>query len=264
MTDWQPILQEEDQRRRRKAWVFSSVVYGLIALACIFITAFTLEIPPPGEQFVAVGVADFGNTEDASGDRETEVPSEVVEEVVAEQVAAAQAPEVAEVENVATQESSEMNLPVQEEPPVDPEPIEDPEPEISSQLANAFGAFGQSGGGGSQGDSQGTGNEGVDDGKVEGRGVVTGDFGDSFLEGGEILGDPKLDEKPRQEGVVTMIITVNKSGEVTDSRYDPLRSTTSDSRLIALATRAASTARFTTHPTKFARQGFIKFNFKLE
>jgi outer membrane biosynthesis protein TonB len=264
MKDWQPILQEEDERRRRRAWVVSSLVYGLIAVGCVFITAFTLEIPPPGEQFVAVGMADFGQSQEAGGERETEVPSEVVEEVVAEQESAAEAPEVAEVENVATQEESEIELPVQEETPVDPEPIEDPDPEVSSQLANAFGAFTQSGGGGTQGENDGTGNEGVDDGKVEGRGVVTGDFGESLLEGGQMIGDPNLDELPEQEGVVRMIITVNKAGQVTDSRYDPLNSTTSDSRLIALARRAAATARFTTHPTKFARQGWIQFNFELE
>ena len=267
MSEWSVILEEEDKRRERKAFLVTLITYSVLIGACVFLVAFTMEIPPPGQQFVAVGVADFGADQEAAGERESEVPSELVEEVVAEEVAAEPTPVVPEVEAVETQETSEIVVPVQEETPVDPEPVEDPEPEriVDSQLSNALdNMFGASGGGGSEGASQGTGNQGVNDGRIEGTGVVTGDFGDSFLEGGEMIGDPTLDEDPSQEGVVTLKITVNKAGVVIDSRFDPAGSTTSSGHLIELAKRSAATARFSSHPTKSTRQGWIRFNFKLE
>ena len=265
--DWNRHHADRERKERRKAAVASFVTYSAILAACFFFVAFQEVTPPPGEQFVAVGMADFGNVEEAGGDRETEVPSEEVQEVVEQEVSESVSEEVAPVEAVETQEASEVDVPTQEEVVETPTEVEDPdpEPEISQDLANAFNAFNtNSGGGGSDGAQQGTGNSGAEDGKIEGAGVVSGEFGDSFLEGGTMIGEPNLDRKPDEEGVVRMKIYVDKSGKVTDARFDAANSTTSSSRLVALAKEAAMTARFSSHPTKPTRTGWIQFNFELQ
>ena len=58
-----------------------------VVVACFFLVTFTKSIPPPGEQYVAVGFADLGDVENAAGDVESEVPSETVEEVVQPEIA---------------------------------------------------------------------------------------------------------------------------------------------------------------------------------
>ena len=68
---------------------------GVLAL-CFFLTAFTIQDPPPGEQFVAVGFADLGSTEEAAGNVESETPSEVVQEAEEEAVAASEPEPVVE------------------------------------------------------------------------------------------------------------------------------------------------------------------------
>ena len=78
---------EIEKKDRQKAAVLSALIFAGIVVLCFILTAFTIQDPPPGEQFVAVGMADFGNTYDAGGDNETEVPSEEVQEVVEEETA---------------------------------------------------------------------------------------------------------------------------------------------------------------------------------
>ena len=263
--DWNRHQEDLERKERRRAAVLSLVTYAAIVAACFFFVAFQKVTPPPGEQVVAGGMADFGTVEAAGGDRESEVPSEQVEEVVEQEVSESTAEEVAPVETIETQEVSEVDVPTQEEPVETPTEVEDPDPEISDDLSNALNQmFSNSGGGGSEGQQQGTGNSGAEDGQIEGTGVVSGEFGDSFLEGGTMVGEPNLDRKPDEEGVVRMKIYVDKSGAVTDARFDAANSTTSSSRLVALAKEAAMTAKFSSHPTKPTRIGWIQFNFELQ
>ena len=265
--DWNRHHAEQERKERRKAAVFSTLTYIAILAACVFLVAFQEVTPPPGEQFVAVGMADFGNVDEAGGDRETETPSEKVEEVIEQEVSESTVEEGAPVEAVETQEASEVDVPTQEEVVETPTEVEtpDPEPEISQDLSNALSQmFNNSGGGGSEGQQQGVGNSGAEDGKIEGAGVVTGEFGDSFLEGGTMIGEPNLDRKPDEEGVVRMKIYVDKGGNVTSAQFDPVNSTTTSNRLVALAREAALTARFSSHPTKPTRIGWIEFNFELQ
>ena len=117
-----------EKRNQRQAAALSGLLFvGVLAL-CFFLTAFTIQDPPPGEQFVAVGFADLGSTEEAGGDTESETPSEVVQEAEEEAVAASEPEPVVEeaAEEVVTQESSEMAVNVKPDP--DPEPEPDPEP----------------------------------------------------------------------------------------------------------------------------------------
>jgi len=263
--DWNRHHADEERKERRKAAIFSSLTYIAILAACFFFVAFQEVTPPPGEQFVAVGMADFGNVDEAGGDRESEVPSEQVEEVIEQEVSESVNDEVAPVETVETQDNSEVDVPTQEEPVETPTEVEEPEPTISDNLANAFNQmFNNSGGGGSEGEQQGTGNSGAEDGQIQGTGVVSGEFGNSFLEGGTMIGEPNLDRKPDEEGVVRMKIYVDKTGKVTRVQFDPANSTTSSNRLVALAREAALTATFSSHPTKPTRVGWIQFNFELQ
>ena len=78
---------------------------------------------------MAVGVADFGNVEEAGGDRETETPSEEVEEVIEQEVSECTVVEVAPVEAVVTEEVEGVDVPAQEEVVENPAEVEDPDPE---------------------------------------------------------------------------------------------------------------------------------------
>ena len=54
-----------------------------------------------------------------------------------------------------------------------------------------------------------------------------------------MIGDPTLDRKPTEEGIVRMKVYVDKSGKVTEARFDPEFSTASNNRLVQLAKEAA-------------------------
>lgn len=256
---------EVEKSNRRKAGALTSVIFISVLILCFFLTAFTMSIPTPGEQYVAVGFADLGDTGQASGDNESETPSETVQEAVQPETAASEAIETTSTEEVATQESSEVAAPSQPEPVEEPDPEPDPEPMVPSALANAINTLASSGGGGSEGESEtGSGNEGKDDGRIDGRGVISGDNGDWSLEGGERTGKPMLDENPRIEGVVRVDIIVDKAGNVTSALYDGKHSTITDSEHIALALRAAKTAKFTPNQAMPLRRGFLNIRFELE
>ena len=128
-----------EKRNKRQAAVLSGLLFAAVLVLCFFLTAFTIQDPPPGEQFVAVGFADLGSTEEAGGVTESEAPSEVVQEAEEEEVAAAEpvpeAPEAAE--EVATQEESEVAVNVKPDPePLNRSPTQSPcaktEPPICS------------------------------------------------------------------------------------------------------------------------------------
>ena len=259
--------QAVEKKNQRKAAGVTALLFIVGVIGCFFITAFTISNPPPGEQYVAVGFADLGDAEEASGDVESEVPSETIQEAVESSESQSVSEESSAVDPIATQSASEMAVPTEPEPVEEkPEPVE-PEPErtVSSALSNAFSSLAASGGGGSQGaNEQGAGNEGNETGKIDGKGVVSGDNGDSVLEGGRQIGKPVLDEKPQQEGVIRVNIIVDKSGAVTSARFDVLNSTLTDSHHIALAIRAAKTARFTANPAMPARTGYLNIRFELE
>ena len=257
---------EVEKSNRRKAGALTSVIFISVLILCFFLTAFTMSIPTPGEQYVAVGFADLGDTEKASGDNESETPSETVQEAVQPETASSEAIETTSTEEVATQESSEVAVPAQPEPVEEPDPEPDPEPTVSSALSNRLNALLSSGGGGSQGESEeGTGNEGNDDGRIEGRGVVSGDNDDYALDGGgACVGKPILDENPRQKGVVRLNIIVDKAGNVTSAIYDGKNSTITDSEHVQLAIRAVKRAKFEPDQTRPLRRGTYDVRFELE
>ena len=257
--------REGEKKDRIKAAVLAFFSFAGVVLACFFLVAFTKSIPPPGEQFVAVGLADIGDVAEAAGEVESEVPSETVEEVVQPEVSQSEPVEAAVAEEVVTQEQSEVSVPTAPEPVKEPDPEPEPERIVDSRLSNAFSALAQSGGGGSEGASdQGTGNEGEENAKIDGRGVVSGDEGDFQLDGGKIIGRHILNETPRKEGVVRVKILVDKYGKVTSATYDGPGSNTADSELIEMACRAARTTTWDENLARPVRSGFVTIRFELE
>lgn len=257
--------QEVEKKDRVKAAILAFLSFLGVVVACFFLVAFTKSIPPPGEQFVAVGFADIGDVLEASGEVESEVPSETVEEVVQPEVSQSEPVEAAVAEEVVTQDQSEVSVPTAPDPVE--QPAEEPEPErtVNSRLSNAFNALSQSGGGGSEGDSEsGTGNEGVEDARIDGRGVVSGDDGDYDLDGGSIVGKPIQEEIPHEEGVVRVKILVDKYGKVTSATYDGAGSNTADTELIEMACRAARTTTWTENLARPVRSGYVTIRFELE
>ncbi len=249
----------QERRNRRQAALLSGLLFTVVVGVCFFLTAFTIQDPPPGDQFVAVGFADLGNVEEAGGTTESEAPSETIQEAEQEAEAASEpTPEVPEVSDI-VETQAESDVPVNKD--------SEPEPVRVDRTAHLFQNPGNSsaGGGGSQGSSEGTGNEGEETGRIEGRGLVSGDFGDAMLNGGTMIGEPKLTERPTISGLVRINIVVDASGTVIQARYDGGdNSTITDSYHIRLAERAAKSAKFSADPIRPRRTGFITIRFDLE
>lgn len=254
--------KESEKKDRLIAGILAfSTLVGVVAV-CAFLVAFTMGFPPPGEQYVAIGLADIGDVNSASGENESEVPSEIIEEVIEPEVSQNATEETSEEREVVTQSESELSVPNQSSP--DPNPDPEKQRQVTAGLSQALNAM-QSGGGGSEGhETSGVGNEGAEDGKIDGLGVVTGSNGDHYLDGGRLLGKPIQDQDPLKEGVVGVDIVVDKSGKVVSAKYNSDKSDTADSELIKMAIRAAKTSKWSPDPTRVARKGFIKIRFELK
>ena len=266
MSEKANILHESNEKKQRiRAGIMTGVIFSGVLLLCFFLIAFTIPDPPPGDQYVAVGFADLGSESEAEGETESETPSEVVEEVIDEAVTSPTITVPVSTEHVVTQETSEVSIPVEETDKEEDKKIDEPEPVRVSAAANLIRSNAASGGGGSQGNSSGVGNQGDEDGKIDGSGVVSGDFGNASLNGGSLINAPRLKEKPKREGEIRMNIIVDSSGKVISAKFDGgLNSTFSDSEHIRLASEAAMSATFTSDSSRPRRSGFITIRFELE
>ncbi|MFZ8836129.1 MAG: hypothetical protein ACO3MV_05105 [Flavobacteriales bacterium] len=254
--------KESEKKDRMIAGILAFLTFAGVVAICVFLVAFTMGFPPPGEQYVAIGWADIGDVNSATGDNESEVPSEKIEEVIEPEVSQNATEETSEEQEVVTQEESELSVPNQSNP--DPNPDPEKQQQVSAGLNQAFNVL-QSGGGGSEGhETSGVGNEGAQDGKIDGLGVVTGSNGDHYLDGGRLLGKPIQDQDPLKEGAVGVDIVVDKSGKVVSAKYNSDKSDTADTDLIKMAIRAAKTSKWSPDPTRVARKGFIMIRFELK
>lgn len=256
--------EQIEKKDRVKAAVLAVLIFIGLFILCLFMTAFAIPDPPPGDQFVAVGMADFGNSVDAAGDSESEVPSEEVQEVVEEAVSESNTVESNTAEEIVTQETSDVSTPTSTNTE-NTEPAEE-EQTVSSGLSSILDKINDSsGGGGSDGTTEGTGNQGDPNGNIDGKGVVQGEGIGWALSGRGMVGEPKLSEKPKEKGKVVLDIYVDRNGKVTStSRNYPL-STTSSDYLFSLAEKAAKTAQFSVKqdapPTQ---KGNMTFYFELK
>ncbi|PCJ80658.1 MAG: hypothetical protein COA49_07440 [Bacteroidetes bacterium] len=262
--DGNTLHESNEKKNKTRAAILTGVIFSMVLFLCFFLVAFTIQDPPPGEQYVAVGFADLGSVKDAGGVTETEVPSEVIEEVKEEAVSAPTETKPVVTEDIATQAESEMVVPADKEEVE--ETVVENIPERVSAAANLIkSSSASSGGGGSQGNTDGVGNQGDEEGKIDGSGVVSGDFGNASLNGGSLVNAPRLKEKPQQEGEIRIKIVVDSNGKVISAKFDGgLHSTFSDSEHIRLAREAALSATFTQNASLPRRSGYITIRFELE
>ena len=266
MSTKENILHESNEKKQKiRAGVMTGLIFSGVLLLCFFLIAFTLPDPPLGEQYVAVGFADLGSVTDAAGETESETPSEFIEEVIEEAVSVPTISEPVVTEEIVTQEISEISIPDQQTEVEEETPVVVPEPIRVSAAANLIRSDATSGGGGSQGSSESVGNQGDEDGQIEGSGVVSGDFGDASLDGGTLVNVPRLKEKPKKKGVIRVNIIVDSNGKVLSAKFDGgLNSTLSDVEHIRLAREAALSATFSPNSSTPRRSGFITIRFELE
>lgn len=257
------IQREAEERKvKQKAGALAAVLFLGVTVLCYFLTAYTLMDPPPGDQYVAVGMADLGNSLTATGDTESEVPSETVEESMQPEQATTTSSQNASSQ-VVTQSQSSISNPSQQQSNNPNQQGQQSGSQVSTSLSNRLSAL-NSGGGGSQGSGPtGNGNEGLENGEP----FKTGSDGNSDwgLQGGDMIGKPQLDEKPTKAGLIRMNIRVDKQGNVIGTpEFDPKGSSLADARSIDLARRAAKTAKFTKSTTLPIRSGYIVIRFELK
>ncbi|NQX92003.1 MAG: hypothetical protein HRT74_07760 [Flavobacteriales bacterium] len=265
------MTEVKAKQEREKKWVAAAFTFGVVVrvLIVLFVlTAYTIEDPRPGEQFVSVGMEDYGNNESGSGDVESKSPSEQ-DNNDEPATSAEETVESTPTQEIVTQETSTVSTPTSPSEATqttsNPTPDPEPEPQIDSKLDKLLGKIGESGGGPSEGKSDGDGNDGSENGQIDGKGVLQGDGIGWSLSGRGMLGKPKLNETPKKEGKVVLDIYVDRNGKVVETRRNYPASTTADTYLFELAEKAAKKATFSVKSDAPPKQkGSMTFNFKLK
>lgn len=221
-----------------------------------------------GMQFMALSIASLGDFEQGQGDP-TPNPASAAQPQP-------QQPTPRQDDPVETVDDSPVSAPKVTDKPK-PKPVEKPAEkpvekpaekpqQPSDALNNALNQLGKPGN--SSGTSGGSGNEGSPDGQIEGKGVFSGGGGSGewSLAGRGIRSSPKLDERPSEEGVIVVDITVDRSGNVIYAVANPSKSTATGqaySALAPLAEKAAKSAKFTAAEAATNQRGTITITFKL-
>ncbi|MCA1750704.1 MAG: hypothetical protein ABR572_00035 [Cryomorphaceae bacterium] len=270
-------MSTEEKKRKRKAAVIAVLFHVLITVLFLFF-GLKQPVPLPEQQGASIefGWDDTGSMADLQAPQPVAAP---VQEAKPET-----APEVQE--EVATEDDSEVAVPAAEEekpkpvkkpdPKPEPKPTEKPKPDpkpepaeekpqISDELKKAMESFGkpgegtkgETGGEGSQGDPQGT----------EGQGALGGGAGAWQLDGRSMLpGYGTKISDTKEEGIVVLNITVDKSGKVTGATPNLRESTTTSQYLINMAINdVKSNFRFNADPNAaFEQRGKVKYVFRLQ
>ena len=252
------LIQDSDKRKG----VLATIIFHII-LAIIFIL-FGLKQPNPIPEDIGIDLmmADYGYTETGSGEVESE-STEQVQETPQPEPSQSQPATPAVSEEVATQEESEVAVPEPTEQPVEEAPAE---PTLSPELQNILNAMNQPSGGGSEGSTQGEGNEGVQTGNPEGMGTMDLGDGISYSLGGRgHLKGPDVVKEHKEEGKVVLNIYVDRNGKVIRTSPHLAGSTTTSQALFNLASKMAKSARFKSDANAPPEQkGQMTFVFVLE
>lgn len=260
-------IQLEQQHRDRRTGVIVTVVFHVLLTILFLFFGLQQPDPLPEEMGIEIAMANFGTSETGSGDTETPDPG-------SQQSAAAAAPSPSDEspEDVATQDDSPVVQAKPEKPKPKPKPNDTPkpkpqqpaEPTISDPLKEALSQWGKGGGQPGQGDSQQPGNQGVQDGKPEGVGMMHGDGWSVSLGGRGLMKGPNITDRPeiQRRSVVVLTIKVDRNGKVTDARENLSKSNTTSQVLFNIAKKAAYQVSFTAKPDgAFEQQGEMTFIF---
>lgn len=270
---------EEDKKRKRKAGVITVIFHIIITILFLFF-GLKQPVPLPEQQGASI---EFGW--DATGSMaDLQTPATPIAQPTPAPADPTPAEEIEE--EVATEDDSEVSIPTEEvdkpkpvekpkpEPKPTPKPTPKPEPapepveekpQVSDDLRRAMEAFGKPGEG-TKGEAGGEGNQGSQEGTT-GQGAMGGGAGSWQLDGRSML--PGYGTKIRdtkEEGIITLNITVDKSGKVTGATINMRESTSTSPYLINLATKDVMN-NFRFNPDQaaaFEQRGKVKYVFRLQ
>lgn len=175
------------------------------------------------------------------------------------------------MEEVASDEASDIAVPTEKESQPEPEetePVEEEpvKPQITDQLSDALNALSQPSGGGSQGDTEGDGDQGNPEG-TDGKGALGGGSGSWQLDGRSMLGGygTKINDT-KEEGTVVLNIWVDQNGKVTKVQPNLRESNTTSQYLINLAKNdVLKNFKFNGDPgAAISQRGKVRYVFKLQ
>lgn len=260
-------MSEQEKKRKAKA-IIATVIFHGILLILFLIYGLKQPVPLPEEGGATV---EFGWDNTAGGADIANVVSKTPEpEVKPEPQKSEPVQTTDDVEEMATEENSAVEIPKQENKPAPVKPTEPekkPEPTVSDKLNNALdNAWNTPSGGGSQGDDSGEGNQGNPNGS-DGKGVLGGGSGSWQLDGRSMLpGYGTKISTTREEGIVVLNIWVDKQGRVTRVLPNLKESNTTSQYLINLAkTDVLENFVFNADPSAAVEQrGKVRYVFQLK
>ncbi len=264
-------MQQDKKKYNNKA-LLGTLFFHVALLVCFIFFGLTTPLPLPEEEGVLVSL---GYTEQGTGQRQplTSAPPPPQPQPTQSSQAS---------ENIATQSTEEsVALPEspqdrqqpredtrQEEPRQQETAPEQPQPEPEPQVnPNALfpGRDRQTTDSQSQGDSGEPGNQGREDGSIDGTATSGGGQGNGpefSLTGRRANHMPLPEYNSQSQGKVVVSITVNRNGEVVRAIAGARGTTTSDRVLWAAAERAALRAKFDVkNDAAHEQKGTITYNF---
>jgi len=250
-------------KEKRKSFLIALLIYGGLAVL-FFYVGLKYPDPPLEETGVEISMADYGFDDEGFGREEpSQSIPKITESEPIEQIEE-KTPTATIVEEITTQDESEISVkePVEnevnppkepkekptEQTPVEPVSVKEPDPVIDDKLKNVMGEWDESESSNEGTNENTSGNEGIESGKPEGKGTFGGNGSSFELGGRSMLSGPKVGEKPKEEGKVVLNIWVDKNGHVLRTTQNLKESNTTSQYLFNLAKNAAAKAKFNPSP----------------
>ncbi len=252
---------QHDQRRDRNTGVIVTIMFHvLLAILFLFIGLKTWD-PPLPEEMVEVAMADYGTTDDGGGNTPKPDPG-------AQQSTPVSTPD--NPEDVATDETSEVEVVKPKDPKPKPKPDPKPkpkpdkpkEPTIDNRLNEAINNWNKPGSQPADGPDSKPGDPGIETGKPGGIGMMRGDGWEIRGSGRGLARGPDLSERPELQNAtwVEVKVIVDRAGNVT--RVSIAGTGTPDVAIQNVALRAAKTCKFVGLPDGPPEQAhYIKLRF---
>lgn len=253
----------------QKKAAIGTFIFHLVLLLVFLFCGLSQPDPLPEEEGFEMALTSLGTTKTGAGSVRTPAPapannkvqeemnepkptstpqSSATNEAITENDSEVAVPKETKTKKPATKPAEEKKKPVVEEQKVvepTPKPVEKPKkPNPLAMYKGSKGDDTKASNGGSQGTSQGTGNEGTASGKPTGRGILGGGGGSWELSGRGLLRAANI-ETTKEEGTVVIDIFVDKYGTVTRAQPNLGESNTGSQYLFDLAVAAAKKTKYT-------------------